>query len=716
MRLKRSSAIGKKADNTLKVRRQAIVGHKHEKEKVVFVPDNTFVPATVQRLQAKCFFSSANAKKQCIDNVTFGVTCYDEVKYAESALNSIFFQCSKAKVILIDDNPASYHKCSKHLNKINYPFPYSTIRNQNNLGLALSRNKLAAAAKKLHNTKWIVFLDADDTLTKDALATMAANSPKNVDIVSGSQFFFKTDASNDTRITSGTTWQLTHGINKDSLKKKGQLPVVNMIRTDFLLEIGGFPSDMIYGNEDWVFWTKMMHNNAILHVTENFMSCYRLKPFSMSKTTQYQQMATDMFKLHFADDLTSLEIQALLNKVVHHMQLDGSTPGLRLEQSLYGQPLQCVGYALLSLWKSSWGCNACAIDTFNCQQAITARLALPAEFNVIKEAQHLIDTKIAENTVSTHSYGIEQQADVIPELPLFSAHLLKEDSKNIPPPLLHFTFGLSDTPPLFSIHHYIAVKMGYFVYSPMFVYIHIMLVPHGKWWEEIAKDPNVKVIQWPRDDIVNHQGSCFFHHSHRADLVRLKALQKYGGVYMDLDFIAVRPLRYVYGKELYIGKQESQLWSWRRPAAYYGLCNAFMASVPNSKFVNLWLESYKSFRSYGHDAFWDEHSVRVPAELYDRHDELLVEVLPSQSLYMYLWHEQEKKKLVDTRYRPAHKSLASQEIYTLLLKENPQIYGFHLWASQGSLKEYNSLAEGCQALDGSIYGTAVCLVHKISSP
>ena len=70
---------------------------------------------------------------------------------------------------------------------------------------------------------------------------------------------------------------------------------------------------------------------------------------------------------------------------------------------------------------------------------------------------------------------------------------------------------------------------------------------------------------------------------------------------------------------------------------YEGLCNAVIMSTPNSEFLDIWYNSYSTFRAKplsenlnkgggGNYAYWDEHSVYLPKYLSSQHpDKLHVE-------------------------------------------------------------------------------------------
>ena len=69
----------------------------------------------------------------------------------------------------------------------------------------------------------------------------------------------------------------------------------------------------------------------------------------------------------------------------------------------------------------------------------------------------------------------------------------------------------------------------------------------------------------------------------------------------------------------------------------YGLCNAVILSIPQSKFAIKWLETYKNFRSKGRDEYWDEHSVLKPlylSKIYSKD----IHILDTNSFFYPLWY------------------------------------------------------------------------------
>ena len=81
------------------------------------------------------------------------------------------------------------------------------------------------------------------------------------------------------------------------------------------------------------------------------------------------------------------------------------------------------------------------------------------------------------------------------------------------------------------------------------------------------------------------------------------------------------------------------------------------------RFVDLWLGSYKTFRSTGRDAYWDEHSVRMPYQIAQAHPGLLKTLSP------YFFHY------------PLWDSAGLKLLFSET-RSFPYAYVHHLWQSQ----------------------------------
>lgn len=198
------------------------------------------------------------------------------------------------------------------------------------------------------------------------------------------------------------------------------------------------------------------------------------------------------------------------------------------------------------------------------------------------------------------------------------------------PNIFHFVFGMAadfgGRP--FSLSHYLAIKSAADVNQPQTIFFHYEFEPGGEWWEKAKPLLALNRIKAPE----RFMGRPLYHVAHKADVVRLQALKETGGIYLDLDSICVKPLHSLFAQQFIIGQELKPEYipkNWRQRIKHAirkqinpaheqqvnGLCNAALLSEKNSDFVNLWLDTYSSFRSKGRDKYWNEHSVFVPIGL-----------------------------------------------------------------------------------------------------
>jgi len=193
------------------------------------------------------------------------------------------------------------------------------------------------------------------------------------------------------------------------------------------------------------------------------------------------------------------------------------------------------------------------------------------------------------------------------------------------PRILHYVFGLA---PDFggkpwSLVHYACVSSAIRWIKPEAVTLYYEFEPSGPWWD--LTKPLLKPIQ-----IVAPQeifGNPLLHFSHRADIVRLSKLMEHGGIYLDADVLVRRSFDDLLGHPMVLGRE-----------ADLGLCNAVILAEPKARFLERWMETYQLFRSKGVDAYWSEHSVRIPHWLAARNPDE-VKLLSQRAFFWPLWVE-----------------------------------------------------------------------------
>ncbi|KAI5865292.1 glycosyltransferase family 32 protein [Durotheca rogersii] len=114
--------------------------------------------------------------------------------------------------------------------------------------------------------------------------------------------------------------------------------------------------------------------------------------------------------------------------------------------------------------------------------------------------------------------------------------------------------------------------------------------------------------------------------AHVSDILRLRLLQREGGIYLDMDAFGFRPFTDLLKspRDIILGHEGGNRG---------GLCNAIMVARKNSSFVERWLKEYE-----GADLSkeWNYHSVVLPKELQLQHrDEVCA--LPPDAFFWPTW-------------------------------------------------------------------------------
>ena len=102
------------------------------------------------------------------------------------------------------------------------------------------------------------------------------------------------------------------------------------------------------------------------------------------------------------------------------------------------------------------------------------------------------------------------------------------------------------------------------------------------------------------------------HYAHKADVLRLQILLQEGGIYLDLDTVTVRPFEPLLNHDVVMSLVKND-------GKVFGLGNSVIMASPGSSFLKRWYESYRTFRSRGHDEFYDEHGAGYSYRLAREH-------------------------------------------------------------------------------------------------
>jgi hypothetical protein len=191
------------------------------------------------------------------------------------------------------------------------------------------------------------------------------------------------------------------------------------------------------------------------------------------------------------------------------------------------------------------------------------------------------------------------------------------------PKVLHYIFGMASRTggKPWSLVHYVCLRSAIERIRPTDVFFYCEDEPTGPWWELTCGLVSVERIKAPREIF----GNPLLHDAHRADVVRLENLLRKGGIYLDVDVFVHGAFDSLLGHATVLGKQVVD-------ETVIGLGNSIILAEPQASFLKRWYSEYASFRSKGQDAYWDEHSIRLPYELSKRFPDEIT-ILPHTAFF-----------------------------------------------------------------------------------
>jgi hypothetical protein len=169
------------------------------------------------------------------------------------------------------------------------------------------------------------------------------------------------------------------------------------------------------------------------------------------------------------------------------------------------------------------------------------------------------------------------------------------------PRRIHFVYVGGRT---FSFIHFLAVFTAWKVNRPDCIYFHHTEVPTGQWWDKARAYLTLHRVEPVRQV----HGNPITYPAHMADVIRLEMLQRFGGIYLDLDIVSLRPYAPFLQHEFVMGMEPGT-----------GLCNAVVMARQDAEFLSLWREQYRSFDG----SRWNHHSVVLPWQMAQAHPQLI---------------------------------------------------------------------------------------------
>lgn len=214
------------------------------------------------------------------------IPCYNQGKYLEEAIESVFGQTFQdLEIIVVNDG--STDAFTNHLLRT-YRRPKTRVLYTPNQGVSAARN----AAIRVAQGEYIFPLDADDRIAKEYLeqAVGVLNADSSVGIVYSQADFF-----------GGTTgaWDLPEYRFPDILIRNC-IPVSGAFRRSDWEKVGGYKAEMSKGLEDWEFWLSLIETGLGVHRLPGVFLHYRKTAHSRSELADKGgfEMSMEVVRFH----------------------------------------------------------------------------------------------------------------------------------------------------------------------------------------------------------------------------------------------------------------------------------------------------------------------------------------------------------------------------------------------------------------------------------
>jgi Glycosyltransferase sugar-binding region containing DXD motif len=200
-----------------------------------------------------------------------------------------------------------------------------------------------------------------------------------------------------------------------------------------------------------------------------------------------------------------------------------------------------------------------------------------------------------------------------------------QSNQNVPR-ILHFVFvkKLDEAEINFRFSDYLVVRASYFRLQPSSIYLHLNAEPFDSPIWRMMK-PMVVYINY-FDSINEIFGNPVTGQAHVSDIVRVSALLKYGGIYMDIDSISLRPFTnkmWDPPSGLAMGYENQE---------FNHIEVGVIIARKGCTFLSRWLDTYVSFN----DSMWADHTVLMVGKLALNYSKE-IDVYPENYFYKPTW-------------------------------------------------------------------------------
>ncbi len=181
------------------------------------------------------------------------------------------------------------------------------------------------------------------------------------------------------------------------------------------------------------------------------------------------------------------------------------------------------------------------------------------------------------------------------------------------PRLVHFVLGLNDRDEPLHLLQYLALASCLEVLEPEVCFVHCHRLPYGFYWDLIRPRVRVNRVE-PVREVAGFDyaepAARYYAYAHHADFIRLDVLERWGGLYADIDTLFVRaPPPECWNAPAVIGREADARDADGRLRG--ALSNALLMSAPGGEFVRAW----RARIAERFDGSWAAHSCFLAHDL-----------------------------------------------------------------------------------------------------
>lgn len=254
-------------------------------------------------------------------SVSVIIPCYNQAKLITETINSVMnSSLLPLEIIIVDDG--SKDDSITVIQQLTRGNTLIRFFQQENSGPSVARNYAIRKAKG----NLILPLDGDDLISKDYIEKAVEVFKKDSDVKVVYCQAEKFGAKNG-------KWNLKP-FSLENLAKDNMIFVSAFFRKSDWEACGGFPEDLRWISEDWVFWIAMLKNNEKVVQLPITGFYYRISPSSRRKgmNKQKKQMLIDYINTHHRDFV--------------YQYLDGPLRFQRRQSKRYNRLLRFLGFKL----------------------------------------------------------------------------------------------------------------------------------------------------------------------------------------------------------------------------------------------------------------------------------------------------------------------------------------------------------------------------------